>query len=58
MTDSVPRTTLPVHGSTRYIRTIIEVDDGVVRWEVPRTLLGMVDADPKAALELIERGVG
>ena len=42
MTDSVPRTTLPVHGSTRYIRTYIEVDDGVVRWEVPRTLLGMI----------------
>ncbi len=42
MTNSVPRTTLPVHGSTRYIRTYIEVDDGLVRWEVPRTLLGMV----------------
>lgn len=42
MTDSVPRTTLPVHGSTRYIRTYIEVDDGVIRWEVPRTVLGMI----------------
>ena len=42
MTDSVPRTTLPVHGSTRYIRTKIEVDEGVVRWEVPRTVLGMI----------------
>lgn len=44
MTDSVPRTTLPVHGSTRYIRTYIEVDDGVVKWEVPRTVLGMIPA--------------
>ncbi len=44
MADSVPLTTLPVHGSTRYIRTRIEVDDGLVRWEVPRTILGMIPA--------------
>lgn len=42
MTYSVPRTTLPVHGTTRYIRTYLEVDDGVLQWEVPRTLLGMI----------------
>jgi len=44
MTNSVPRTTLPVHGTTRYIRTHLQVDDGLLRWEVPRTLLGMVPA--------------
>ncbi len=42
MTSSVPRTTLPIHGTTRYIRTYLEVDNGVLKWEVPRTLLGMV----------------
>jgi hypothetical protein len=43
MTYSVPRTRLPIHGTTRYIRTELEVDDGVVRWDVPRTLLGMLE---------------
>ena len=42
MADSVPRITLPVHGTTRYVRTHLAVDEGVLRWEVPRTLLGMV----------------
>ena len=42
MANSVPRTTLPVHGTTRDIRTHLAVDDGVLRWEVPRTLLGMI----------------
>lgn len=42
MAYSVPRTTLPVHGTTRYIRTHVAVDDGVLKWEVPRTLLGMI----------------
>lgn len=42
MSYSVPRTTLPVHGSTRYIRTHLEVSDGKLKWEVPRTLLGMI----------------
>ncbi len=42
MTDSVPRTTLPVHGTTRYIRTHLQVDDGILKWEVPKTLLGMI----------------
>lgn len=42
MGNSVPRTTLPAHGTTRYIRTHLAVDDGVLRWEVPRTLLGMI----------------
>ena len=42
MTTSVPRTTLPIHGTTRYIRTHLQVDDGVLKWEVPQTLLGMI----------------
>lgn len=42
MTLSVPRMTVPIHGTTRYLRAQLEVDDGVVRWEVPRTLLGMI----------------
>ncbi len=42
MADSVPRTTLPVHGTTRYIRTYLEVDDGILIWDVPRTVLGMI----------------
>lgn len=42
MAESIPRTILPVHGSTRYIRTYLEVDNGVVRWEIPRTILGMI----------------
>lgn len=42
MAYSVPRTRLPVHGTTRYIRTELEVVDGLLVWEVPRTLLGMI----------------
>lgn len=42
MTDSVPRTTLPVHGTTRYLRTHLAVVDGALRWEVPLALLGIV----------------
>jgi hypothetical protein len=42
MTDSVPRTTLPVHGTTRYLRTHLAVVAGVLEWEVPRSVLGIV----------------
>ncbi len=42
MEASVPRMTLPVHGTARYIRTHLQVDDGILKWEVPRTLLGMI----------------
>lgn len=38
----VPPITAPVHGLTRYLRVRLEVTDGVLRWEVPRTLLGVV----------------
>jgi len=38
----VPRITVPLHGLTRYLRVRFEVTDGVLRWEVPRTLLGTV----------------
>ena len=42
MTDSLPRMTLPVHGTARYVRTYLEVQDGILRWDVPRTVLGMI----------------
>ncbi|MBI5156869.1 MAG: hypothetical protein HZA58_02510 [Acidimicrobiia bacterium] len=38
----LPEMRLPVHGITRYLRVRIEVDDGVLRWAVPRALLGLV----------------
>ena len=34
--------TVPAHGTTRYLRTDLEVDDGVMRWHAPRTVLGIV----------------
>jgi len=37
-----PQIAVPVHGLTRYLRTKLEATDGVLRWEVPRTLLGVV----------------
>ena len=39
---SVPPMIMPAHGLVRYCRTKVEVDDGVVRWEMPRTLLGVL----------------
>jgi hypothetical protein len=33
---------LPQHGLTRYLRVRLEVVDGVLRWERPRTMLGIV----------------
>ena len=38
----VPPITVPTHGLTRYVRVRLEVADGMVRWEVPRTLLGVI----------------
>lgn len=38
----VPRITVPVHALARYLRVRLEVTDGMLRWEVPRTLLGIV----------------
>ena len=38
----VPRIAMPVHRLTRYMRVRLEVTDGNLRWEVPRTLLGVV----------------
>ena len=40
--QQVPRTTLPAHRLARYMRVQLEVKDGVLRWDVPRTLLGVV----------------
>jgi len=40
--QQVPRTTLPVHRLARYLRVRLEVTDSVLRWDVPRTLLGVV----------------
>ena len=34
--------TVPTHGLTRYLRVRLEVASGVLRWDVPRTLLGVV----------------
>jgi fatty acid desaturase len=34
--------TIPVHPLTRYLRVRLEVTDGILRWEVPRTLLGVI----------------
>ena len=39
---SVPPMIMPAHGLVRYCRTKVEVDDGVVRWDMPRTLLGVL----------------
>ena len=44
MTGSVqaPPIRVPTHNLTRYSRTTVEVSDNTVRWEVPRTILGLV----------------
>jgi hypothetical protein len=39
---NLPPMTIPQHGLTRYLRVRLEVDDGVLRWEQPRTVLGVV----------------
>lgn len=38
----LPPITLPVHPLTRYLRVRLEVTEGVLRWEVPRALLGLI----------------
>lgn len=39
--QQAPRITLPVHRLARYMRVQLEVSDGVLRWDVPRALLGV-----------------
>jgi hypothetical protein len=38
----VPPITVPAHRLTRYLRVRLGIADGVLRWDVPRTLLGVV----------------
>lgn len=38
----VPPITVPMHGLTRYLRVRLGATDGVVRWHVPRSLLGVI----------------
>ncbi len=40
--ENLPPMILPQHGLTRYLRIRLEVDNGVLRWECPRTILGIV----------------
>jgi hypothetical protein len=40
--QQVPPITVPTHRLTRYVRVRLEVADGMVRWEVPQTLLGLI----------------
>lgn len=37
----MPPITVPTHGLTRHLRVRLEVADGMVRWTVPRTILGV-----------------
>jgi hypothetical protein len=37
-----PPITIPVHGLVRYAHTRVEATDGAVRWDVPRTVLGVI----------------
>lgn len=39
-----PPILVPVHSLTRYLRARLEVTGGVLRWEVPRTVLGVLPA--------------
>jgi hypothetical protein len=40
--ERVPTITLPQHGLTRYLRARLALAAAVLRWEVPRTFLGVV----------------
>lgn len=40
--SSLPRITVPQSRMTPYLRAWVEVSDGVLRWQVPRTLLAVV----------------
>ena len=42
--DSVPPILVPMHALTRYLRASLGVDGGVMTWDVPRTVLGIVPA--------------
>ena len=37
-----PPIRVPTHNLTRYLRATVEVSDHVVRWAVPRTILGVI----------------
>ncbi len=39
---SVPPMLVPQHNLARYLRVQLEVTDGVLRWRVPRALLGVI----------------
>ena len=38
----VPRITVPMHGLARYLRVAVEVDGGVLQWDVPRAFFGIL----------------
>ena len=38
----LPPITVPVHGTTRYLRATIAATDGVMTWRAPTTVLGVV----------------
>ncbi len=42
VTLQAPPILVPVHNLTRYLRCRLEVSGGVMRWETPRALLGLV----------------
>ena len=41
-TQTLPVIIVPTHGMTRYLRVRLGVADGVMEWQVPRTILGIV----------------
>ena len=50
----LPQITLPMHGSTRYLRVRLEVRDGMLRWEVPRVFLGLVPVGRRCVVIPVE----
>lgn len=54
---TLPPVRLPQHGTTRYLRVEFEVEDGVVRWVTPRTILGIVPIGTRR-IEVPIEGVG
>jgi len=63
---SLPMMILPIHSLARYIRTRLEVTDGVLRWEVTRTLLKVIPVRPRQieipladleSLQLLDPGI-
>lgn len=53
-----PPIRVPTHGLTRYLRATVEVTAGVVRWVVPRTLLGLVPIGNREVAVPIEQVEG